>query len=167
DEPIEWYDGVSGQYGWYIDLIDPSMGASLGERLIAQPSLSGKHVSLISVRPHEDPCQSGGQTFVTYLNATTGGRPAESSFDINEDLKVNNKDMLTVLGETGAPSSVMLSGMARGRVILQGNATEVSIFNLSDGSINQVITSSVKAPTKILWRRLDESAVSQENHVQF
>ncbi|MEJ2755052.1 MAG: PilC/PilY family type IV pilus protein, partial [Gammaproteobacteria bacterium] len=153
--PIEWHNGSSGQWGWYIDLIDPNLNAGAGERLSVQPRLINENVSFISIRPHADPCETGGNSFITYLNALDGGHPQKSHIDINKDGQINDSDLITLDGKTYAASGVMLSEIVRGSAIIRGSGLEASFFNLSNSDIKQVTTTGAKKPIKVLWRRLD------------
>jgi type IV pilus assembly protein PilY1 len=117
--------------GWFIDLTSPvadSSGAwnlqgqrlALGERIIARPDLLPYtrlvlFTSLIPSDPDDaDPCETGGgRSWLFALDALTGGAVDHPVFDLNDDHRFDENDLLTIefdIDQDGTLDEVLVPG---------------------------------------------------------
>lgn len=93
--------------GWYLDLAwtsgEGATGAR-GERVVAKPTLRSGRVIVTSMIPSNDPCASGGTSWVMALNLFNGGRLDYVYFDTDKDGSVDNDDTITI-GDEKIPVS--------------------------------------------------------------
>ena len=91
DNPIFWYnplDNSGDHLGWFFDLPVP------GERGIREPMLRMGVAVLISVIPSSSPCEAGGSSVLYQVDGCTGGLPHEPQFDVNQDGKIDDEDLV-------------------------------------------------------------------------
>lgn len=100
DNEISWYnpaeddgleDQVPGEHaGWYFDLPDT------GERIIREYAVRDQNLIIISSVPSQTPCEAGGYSWISEMNACTGGRLNSPQFDYNEDGVVDSNDTVSI-----------------------------------------------------------------------
>ncbi len=95
DNPIRWDDGVGSpdadeKRGWYLDLPES------GERVHQKPFLRNDRVIFVTVTPSDDPCKSGGTSWLMEMNATDGSRLDFTPFDYNGDGTFTKDDLVKV-----------------------------------------------------------------------
>ena len=54
---------------------------------------------MIAYTPEQTPCGSGGNSIIMEMNAGTGARPAKPQFDINQDGKIDDNDLVNIGNE--------------------------------------------------------------------
>ena len=86
---------ASGSRGWYIDLLAPG-SVFQGEMVIANSVLRNGRVNFSTLIPNTDPCAYGGTSWLMDMNAYTGARTEFTPFDIDNDGKRTEKDMVEV-----------------------------------------------------------------------
>jgi type IV pilus assembly protein PilY1 len=91
--------------GWYFDL------PMVGERVPSNVIIRGGKAIVISFRPEQTPCGTGGESVVMEMNACSGGRLEQAQFDINGDGIVDSNDMIVITDDQGNPISVAPTGM--------------------------------------------------------
>jgi type IV pilus assembly protein PilY1 len=96
------YDNL---YGWYFDLPTP------GERVVVDPRVRGDYVFFNTLIPEPGTCASQGYGWLMALKLVNGGMPNDPVFDVNNDGKVNENDLIN---GTHAPSGVRLDGIPAG-----------------------------------------------------
>ena len=74
------------QRGWYMDL------SVKGERVVTKALLHYGRVIFLTVIPSTEKCQPGGSSWFMQLDALTGSRTDESTFDFNNDDKFDSGD---------------------------------------------------------------------------
>ena len=79
------------KFGWYMDLDQP---AQVGERVVTQALLRYGRVIFLTVIPSSDTCDAGGVSWLMELDAVTGGKTTDSSFDFNGDGAFDSGDYL-------------------------------------------------------------------------
>jgi type IV pilus assembly protein PilY1 len=79
------------QRGWFMDLNAAPVG-SPQERVVSAPLVIYDRVIFTSLVPSTDPCKSGGDGYLTELDALTGAAPSGSVFDFNNDQKFDSSD---------------------------------------------------------------------------
>lgn len=85
DNDVNW----SSKRGWYMDF---DVATELGERVVTQALLRYDRVIFLTLIPSSAVCQPGGSSWLMELDALTGARTAESSFDFNNDGKFDSSD---------------------------------------------------------------------------
>lgn len=86
--------------GWYLDLISPKNGLE-GERNVSAPILRGGRIIFTTLIPEADPCGFGGSSWLMELDAINGRRLDEAPFDINEDGKFDDSDLIAIADTNG------------------------------------------------------------------
>jgi type IV pilus assembly protein PilY1 len=136
--------------GWYFDL------PVSGERVPNDLMIRNKNAVVIGFIPENTPCGTGGDSFVMEMDACSGGRLNSPQFDINDDGKVDDNDMVALTdcdgntfcdhcGKTfcdchGNPIMVVPTGMmSPGRLlppaILKTGNEEIKYFSTNVGTI--------------------------------
>ncbi|MEW6119419.1 MAG: PilC/PilY family type IV pilus protein [Pseudomonadota bacterium] len=77
--------------GWYMDMNYP---AANGERIVTQALLRYGRVIFLTLIPSSNTCDAGGESWLMELDAVTGSKTADSSFDFNNDGKFDDGDFL-------------------------------------------------------------------------
>ena len=91
--------------GWYLDLLDPlgdNGPTPRGEVVAAEIKVRGERIIITSMIPSEEPCDFGGEGWLTELNYLDGNPPAEVLFDLNDDGAFDDLDTLAVTVEDQA-----------------------------------------------------------------
>ena len=79
---------MSSHQGWYLDL------PATGERQISTPVLRGRRIIFTTMSPSGNTCASGGESWLMVLNAFHGSRLANSPFDLNNDNRFDDTDLV-------------------------------------------------------------------------
>lgn len=103
--------------GWYIDLVSPS--GYQAERQVSNPIIRNGNVVFTTLIPDQDPCSSGGSSWIMELNALDGSRLATTPFDLNNDGQFTDADNVTVTLPDGTTISVPVSAVGSTEGILQ------------------------------------------------
>lgn len=117
--------GASTNAGWRINLND---SAFPGERVVAPASLrvSANEVIFATLIPNgNDPCLPGGQSFLMFADASTGGKANDgfAFFDVNGDQKIDTADNANVQGKlvgslVPGVASILQQGGGVGGIVL-------------------------------------------------
>ncbi len=83
----------SSEKGWYMDLISPANGIE-GEIVTTGALLRAGRIIFTTIVPTQDPCTSGGFSWLMEIDAITGKRLATAPFDINGDGRFTMEDYL-------------------------------------------------------------------------
>ena len=106
-------NNVVGTNGWYMDLLKPGTPAIYeNEKQVSNPIVRNGHVIFTTVIPETNPCSGGGRSWVMELNVLNGGRLDEAPFDLNNDGKFDNADMIPVIDANGDTIYIPPSGLA-------------------------------------------------------
>ncbi|WP_200332803.1 pilus assembly protein [Thiocystis violacea] len=105
----------STQRGWYLDLtVD---GSKPSERVLSTPLVLEfisasvpDRILFVTNTPTDDPCGSGGTTWLMELDLITGARTATSVFDFNGDYGFDDSDLMDTDGDGVGDTAV--SGIA-------------------------------------------------------
>jgi type IV pilus assembly protein PilY1 len=93
---VEW----ETQRGWYMDLSVP------GERVVTKALLHYGRVIFLTMIPSTEKCQPGGSSWFMQLEALSGSRTEESTFDFNNDDKFDSGDYFNSLVASGYKTGV-------------------------------------------------------------
>ncbi len=95
----------NNRFGWYFDL------PTSGERVVVDPRVRGDYVFFNTLIPDPGACNSEGYGWLMALKLVNGGMPPDPVFDVNNDGKVNEQDLV---GGSHPPSGVRLNGIPAG-----------------------------------------------------
>ena len=148
---IDW----STHLGWYINLRLGSTALN-GERVVATPSLSKDRVLFTTFIPSSDPCLSGGESWLLGVDVLSGGRLAESLFDVNNDRYFDSTDVVSCGGAQCTPSGFKLSdGTLDAPGNLFGDGVDYGYSSGLSGDIDQFdLSSSGGRPGRMSWRQI-------------
>jgi Tfp pilus tip-associated adhesin PilY1 len=137
DNPVNW---AVNHVGWYFDL------PLAGERVIEAPLIRDGKAIVVSFTPDTSPCSNGGISIVHEIDAATGARLVEAQFDINEDRKVDARDLIHVDERLLAPSGRTYTGALKSPTILRmpDQETEMKAFSSSEGDVEMLFERAEK-----------------------
>ena len=92
-----------GANGWYMDLLTPGTPnpSYQNEKQVTKPIVRNGHVIFTTVIPETNPCSGGGRSWIMELSVLSGARLDEPPFDINNDGKFDNADLIPVTDANG------------------------------------------------------------------
>jgi type IV pilus assembly protein PilY1 len=137
DNPVNW---ATDHVGWYFDL------PLTGERVIESPLIRDGKAIVVSFTPDISPCSNGGISIVHEINAATGERLDRAQFDINEDRKINTKDLITVGDRSLVPTGRSYRGALKSPTIMRmpDQETEMKVFSSSEGDVEMLFERAEK-----------------------
>lgn len=148
--PIRFFESASalgsGKSGWYIDLLDPTVGAE-GERVIGTPQEVAGQLRVSSGIPGSDACTPAGGGFIYVLDAFSGASTPYQAIDTNGDGRVDNDDK----------SNGKTTGGIGADVGLVGDTTQTGDILSYGGSSNKLGSLKVKddaARGRVSWREI-------------
>ncbi len=98
---VDW----STQDGWYLDLVSPVNGEE-GERVVHAPQIWFDRIRFATSIPQSDPCAGGMSGWLMELDFATGGRTADTLFDLNADGSLDELDQICTDGDCVPPSGL-------------------------------------------------------------
>lgn len=125
--PIDW----AAKLGWYLDLSYPS-GTITGERVVSMPLVRHGRVIFVTLIPSTIPCDHGGNSWLMEVDAISGGRLAESVFDLNKDGVFSDKDYVDGIPVSGLGSE---QGIIKTPGIIEAGTNEYKYTTGSTGDI--------------------------------
>lgn len=92
-------------YGWYMDLVwkiayagtdvnGVSMGGAKGERVVSQALVRADRLIFPTLIPSEDPCASGGRSWLMEVDLYSGSRLDYEVFDTDNDGDIDEQDRI-------------------------------------------------------------------------
>ncbi|WP_199688229.1 pilus assembly protein [Noviherbaspirillum sedimenti] len=159
------YTGGSAKRGWYLDLLSaaapasPVSPANLGERIVAVPLLRHGRVILTSIVPSSAVCAQGGYSWITELDALSGGRLSYSVFDPNNDGLYNAADN-AVYGPNGATSNPASSiklgdeGLMKAPTVISAGEKEYKVGSGTAGSVVVINEKGTNGKPRSSWRQI-------------
>ncbi len=139
------------QKGWYLDF-----DTVAGERVLAAPDIRSGYVRFTTALPSLDLCSFGGSAFAMALDVLSGGRPAVSYFDINEDGTFDSSDYVSYRDEAGNTqqlfaTGVSLRGLSGNPAVVKSGSNYRECFNTNDGSMQCISTSGGNGVKRRSW----------------
>jgi type IV pilus assembly protein PilY1 len=154
DQDVNPSSTVANNAGWYFDL------PITGERIVSDLIIRTGKVVIVSFRPEDNPCGTGGNSVIHEMDTCTGGRLFDPQFDINNDGVIDQNDLVNI-GTEENPEWVVPTGIeAAGRLHppailrLQTGKTEVKYFSTSLGGIVTVVEAAAKLGMTY-WREIN------------
>ncbi|MGD8909758.1 MAG: PilC/PilY family type IV pilus protein [Chromatiales bacterium] len=157
NNPIDW----GTHQGWYLDLTET------GERAFQSPLLRNERIIFVTVTPSDDPCESGGTSWLMELDAYTGSRLGTSPFDYSLDGAFTSEDQVEYDTDgDGNAENIAGSGIRLGDDIytipavinMPGSDSERKYIGTSAGNV-EVIDESSGRRVKQSWRQVMECGI--------
>lgn len=103
-----------GASGWYMDLLKPGSPNPVyqNEKAVTNPIVRNGNVIFTTVIPETNPCEGGGRSWIMELSALNGARLEVAPFDINNDGKFDEQDMIPYVDANGDTIYIPPSGLA-------------------------------------------------------
>ncbi len=130
--------------GWYFDL------PLAGERVIEDGMIRDGNLVIITFIPNDSPCSGGGMSIVHEMNACDGSRLTAPQFDINNDGKVDDNDLITITDVNGHTIKVPPTGKG-----YDGQLHPPVIVSMPDKKREMKILSSSKGTTETLFEKAE------------
>ncbi|WP_199930393.1 pilus assembly protein [Sedimenticola thiotaurini] len=167
DYPIRWDDYSSPTdsdevLGWYMDLPES------GERVHQTPIIRNGNIIFVTATPSDDPCESGGTSWLMEVDAASGGRLQTTPFDYNNDGVFSIDDYVQASVDINGDGSIDSGDVAPGSgiridnagiyttpavVLHPDNVSEDKIMSTSTGAIESVRENSGLNQVRS-WREL-------------
>jgi type IV pilus assembly protein PilY1 len=148
--------------GWYFDLPISK------ERVVQRVEIRNNIAIVISYSLQSDPSadlckpERSGSSIVHEMDACTGGRRLSAAFDINDDGKIDDNDLVTIPDPddpTGTisvpPTGVKKPGLIYPPKILIVDDTEVKYFSSSRRSI-ETVREVTETTGKFYWKQIND-----------
>jgi type IV pilus assembly protein PilY1 len=143
DNAIDWQI----RRGFYLDLPAP------GERQVSDAVLRSDRIMFSTLIPNDQPCSSGGTSFLFALDVHGGVRPTIPVFDINKDRLFDNQDKVMI--NTLLPPSAIDPGVG----IMQTPTLQVSGPTIDDthvGAVTIGMNRDNEPAGRQAWRRITQ-----------
>ncbi|WP_371181643.1 pilus assembly protein [Xanthomonas sacchari] len=138
----------AGQDGWYMDLVSPPGTTPQGERMVVSNFFQGTAlIGTTRIPDSGDVCSPSGKGFVMAINPFTGGRLAQSFFDLDGSGGSSTGDTLN-----GVPVSGIGLNSSPNNPIFIGNQMQIALDNAS--TITLGTNSSALSMKRVSWREL-------------
>ena len=139
---------LTGQSGWYIDLVPPSPLVAQGERMVTSNQFQGDLlVGTTRIPEATDACNPSGQGWIMAIDPFTGTNPQASFFDVNGDGSINASDTIN-----GVPAAGIGFSSLPNNPIFVGSSMLTSFDNGTTSSIQT--SSSTGGMHRVSWREL-------------
>ncbi|ATE60429.1 pilus assembly protein [Thauera sinica] len=154
------YTGTSAKRGWYIDLVLPNSTTSVGERIVTYPILRHGRVILTSIVPSSGACDQGGYSWITELDALTGGRLSYSVFDYTDDNLFNSADYARYgSGDEAAENPVTsrklgTEGLLKAPTVISAGEREYKVGSGTGGGVVVITEKGMQGNPRSSWRQL-------------
>jgi len=151
---------AGGIRGWYLDLLSPNTPSALGERIVSSPLLRFGRVILTSIVPSSAPCEQGGYSWITEVDALTGAGLNYSVFDYNGDGTFDAADYAAYsssgVATTNPVSSKKLGseGLMKSPTVISAGETEYKIGSGTAGGIVVVKEKGTTGSPRTSWRQI-------------
>ncbi len=130
--------------GWLLDLI--YRNNPTGERIISTPILRGSNVIFTTLVPSSKPCEDNTSGWLMELNAQDGSRLYLTPFDVNNDGKFTQQDLINGAVTSGLKSQIGL--IANPAVYTTASGTEKKYLSGSSGKVGTVLENVDSKETK-------------------
>lgn len=138
----------AGQDGWYMDLVSPPGTTPQGERMVVSNFFQGTAlIGTTRIPDSGDVCSPSGKGFVMAINPFTGGRLAQSFFDLDGSGGSSTGDTLN-----GTPVSGIGLNSSPNSPIFIGNQMQIALDNASTTTLGT--NSSALSMKRVSWREL-------------
>ncbi len=158
--------GNRGEKGWYLDLVPPSPGSAVGERVVAPSLIRNDRIIFTTLIPSPDLCSFGGTSWLMELDAVNGARLDTSPIDVNDSNTVNNEDVIYTTDSNGdgtidsdddgsSISGVQSTiGIIKTPGVISSGDREFKYLSGSSGEIEAITESNNGVNGRLSWREL-------------
>lgn len=159
-------NAVGSNRGWYMDLLSgapgvPSGPAFRGEMQVSDSILRNGRIIFTTLIPDADPCDFGGTSWLMEMDALSGARLLSTPFDLNNDGKFDDADLVPYVLPDGTTIMVPGSGL-KSEVgitpkpgILAGEKAEYKYTPGTTGDIQMTVENpGANAMGRQSWRQL-------------
>lgn len=146
---------MSGESGWYIDLLSPTKTPPMneGERMVTPNQFQGSLLLGTSRIPQAaNVCNPTGRGWIMVIDPFTGTNPSSTFFDTNGDGQFDTADLITLPDGTTLPAGGVGFTSLPNNPIFTGNTMLVSFDNGTTSSINT--QGSVGSMKRVSWREI-------------
>lgn len=153
-------DYAGGKRGWYLDLLSLSSPTNLGERVVSTPLLRYGRVIFTSIVPSTAPCEQGGYSWITELDALTGSRLSYSVFDYDGDGTFDASDYAAYTSSGTATKNPVSSkkldteGLMKSPTVISAGEKEYKVGSGTAGGIVVVTEKGSTGSPRTSWRQL-------------
>ncbi|GIX23445.1 MAG: type IV pilus biogenesis factor PilY1 [Caldimonas sp.] len=144
---------MSGQRGWFMDLLTPPSNTAQGERVVSAATvvnLAYPTLLVASIIPEVTQCSSSGRGYLNALDPFSGGALPGTIFDVNNDNAFNNADTL----DGGIVGSVDLGVGMGTEAIVVGNRAVQGGSNVIGGPKDIHLNMGGARVGRISWREI-------------
>jgi len=149
-------DYSGGKGGWYLDLLPPGASTGVGERVVSVPLLRHGRLIVTSIVPSADACKQGGYSWITEIEALTGGRLSYNVFDYNGDNLFNNDDDRISGDERDRVTSKKLEeeGLMKSPTVISAGEVEYKVGSGTSGGVVVIKEKGMGGNPRSSWRQL-------------
>lgn len=154
------YTGASAKRGWFLDLLSPNSPAARGERIVSGPLLRFGRAIFTSIIPSSAPCEQGGDSWITEIDALTGARLTYSVFDFDSSNSFDSTDYTTVLiGGVSTPvpvssNKVLGQGLMKSPAVISAGEVEYKVGSGTAGGIVVIKEKGTTGAPRTSWRQI-------------
>jgi type IV pilus assembly protein PilY1 len=154
------YTGASAKRGWYLDLLSPNTPAQLGERVVSTPLLRYGRAIFTSIVPSAAPCEQGGYSWITEVNALTGAGLTYSVFDYDADGTFDSGDNATIGSGATATSNPVSSkklvseGLMKSPTVISAGEKEYKVGSGTAGGVVVITEKGDTGAPRTSWRQI-------------
>lgn len=154
------YTGSTPKRGWYLDLLSPNTSTNLGERVVSTPLLRYGRAIFTSIVPSAEPCEQGGYSWITEIDALTGARLSYSVFDYDADGTFDSGDYATYLSgsvtkkEPASSKKLDSEGLMKSPTVISAGEKEYKVGSGTAGGIVVVTEKGDTGPPRTSWRQI-------------
>lgn len=134
--------------GWYMDLIDTR------ERIVDPPLMVGTELLMNTTIPDTNACNPSGSGYLMVVSPYTGGRLAQTYFDLNNDNVFNDSDKVTVSSQSTVVSGIKVSSLNSVTRLAKVGDLIKSFNNCEGGCIEQRTIDPNRNTGMQSWREL-------------
>lgn len=156
------YSGSGAKRGWYLDLLSPNPPNSLGERIVSVPLLRYGRAIFTSIVPSAEPCEQGGYSWITEIDALTGARLTYSVFDYQNSSTNITFDATDYANYTSGSSTVSnpvssnklgSEGLLKSPTVISAGEIEYKVGSGTAGGIVVIKEKGAGVP-RTSWRQI-------------
>lgn len=141
---------MAGKRGWYVDLLTPPNppGTAEGERMVSDTILFGGVLLASSIIPTSAICDADVRGFVNAIDPFNGTALSSAYFDINNDGKVDDRDVIsTPYGDLAGGSIDLGGGFTTNPVVIEN-------VLVAGGLVRSIGVANPNYAGRISWREL-------------
>lgn len=154
------YSGSLAKRGWYIDLLSPKTPTNLGERVVSVPLLRFGRAIFTSIVPSAAPCEQGGYSWITEIDALTGAGLTYSVFDYNSNNTFDSTDNAkyvsgsTTVSRPVSSNKLSSQGLLKSPTVISAGEIEYKVGSGTAGGIVVIKEKGTTGTPRTSWRQI-------------